>query len=82
MTDKLKVQDREDLVRDTYSKAILSADLQKLKDHREKKAFFQDLLRQKEEINYLKKSVDELNTIKDDITELKDLLNQIIKRDN
>ena len=82
MTDKLKVQDREDLVRDTYSKAILSNDLRKLQEHREKKAFFKDLLRQKDEINNLKKSVDELNSIKQDIKDLKDMLNVIIKRDN
>jgi hypothetical protein len=82
MIDKLIVQDREDLERDTYSKAILSRDINKLKEHKEKKAFFQDLLRQKDEINKLKKSVDDLHVMKDDIAELKDLLNQFIKRDN
>ena len=82
MTDRLKVEGREDLVRDVYSKAILSTDLQKLQEHREKKAFFKDLLRQKDEINNLKKSVDELASIKNDMQELKNMLNQIIKRDN
>ena len=82
MIDKLKVEDREDLVRDTYSKAILSADLQKLQEHREKKAFFKDLMSQRDDINNLKKSVDDLQNLKTDIQELKALLNQIIKRDN
>lgn len=82
MTDKLKVEGREDLVRDTYSKAILSTDLQKLKEHREKKAFFQDLLRQKDEINKLNKSIDELQSLKNDIKELKEMFLQIVKRDN
>lgn len=82
MTDKLKVEGREDLVRDTYSKAILSTDLQKLKEHKEKKAFFQDLLRQKDEINKLNKSIDELQSLKNDIKELKEMFLQIVKRDN
>lgn len=70
--DKLKVKDREDLVRDTYSKAILSADLQKLQEHRQKKQFFKDLVQQKEQINSLKQ----------EIGEIKDLLKQILKREN
>lgn len=82
MTDRLKVEGREDLVRDVYSKAILSTDLQKLQEHREKKAFFRDLMRQKDEINNLKESIEELQSMKDDVKELKDLLKQIIRRDN
>ena len=35
MTKYLKVEGREDLVRETNSKAILSTDLKKLQEHRE-----------------------------------------------
>lgn len=70
--DKLKVIDREDLVRDSYSKAILSVDVQKLNEHRQKKQFFKDLLQQKEQIN----------SLKEEIGEIKDLLKQILKREN
>ena len=70
--DKLKVEGREDLVRDVYSKAILSTDLDKLKEHREKKEFFKSLMTQK----------DDINKLKTEMQEIKELLQQIVKREN
>ena len=72
MTKILKVEGREDLVRDTESKAILSTDLKKLQEHREKKEFFKSLLAQK----------DHINTLKEEMSEIKALLHQIVKREN
>ena len=72
MTKILKVEGREDLVRDTESKAILSTDLKKLQEHREKKEFFKSLLSQK----------DDINTLKEEMSEIKALLQQIVKREN
>ena len=72
MTKYLKVEGREDLVREVNSKAILSADLRKLQEHREKKEFFKSLMSQK----------DDINTLKSEMQEIKDLLQQIVKREN
>jgi len=72
MTKYLKVEGREDLVRDIDSKAILSTDLRKLQEHREKKEFFKSLLAQK----------DDINTLKAEMKDIKTLLQQIIKREN
>ena len=72
MTKYLKVEGREDLVRDTESKAILSTDLKKLQEHREKKDFFKSLIAQK----------DDINTLKEEMSEIKALLQQIVKREN
>ena len=72
MTKYLKVEGREDLVRDTESKAILSTDLKKLQEHREKKDFFKSLIAQK----------DDINTLKEEMSEIKALLHQIVKREN
>jgi hypothetical protein len=72
MTKFLKVEGRDDLVRDVDSKAILSTDLKKLQEHREKKEFFKGLLAHK----------DDINTLKNEIQEIKDLLQQIVKREN
>ena len=72
MTKYLKVEGREDLVREVHSKAILSADLKKLQEHREKKEFFKSLMSQK----------DDINTLKEEMSEIKVLLHQIVKREN
>ena len=72
MTKYLKVEGREDLVRDTESKAILSTDLKKLQEHREKKEFFKSLMSQ----------TDDINTLKEEMSEIKALLQQIVKIEN
>ena len=68
----LKVEGREDLVREVHSKAILSTDSKKLQEHREKKEFFKSLMSQK----------DDISTLKAEMTEIKALLQQIVKREN
>ena len=68
----LKVEGREDLVREVHSKAILSTDSKKLQEHREKKEFFKSLVSQK----------DDINTLKAEMHEIKELLQQIVKREN
>ncbi len=68
----LKVEGREDLVREVHSKAILSTDSKKLQEHREKKEFFKSLLAQR----------DDINTLKAEMQDIKALLQQIIKREN
>lgn len=59
----LKVIDREDLVRDTQSKALLASDTRKLKEHREKLNFFKQLAQQNKEMDQLKNDVSEIKAI-------------------
>ena len=72
MTDKIKVEGRGDLVRDSYNKAILSTDKNALQQYREKKEFFKGLLTHHQDINNLK----------EEMREIKALLHQIVKREN
>ena len=46
--------------------------MRKLQEHREKKQFFKSILSQK----------DDINTLKAEMQEIKDLLQQIVKREN
>lgn len=61
--DKLLVEDRPDLVRDTYSKAILSRDVQKLHEHRKKVAFMKSLINNSKDIDDLKQEVSEIKSL-------------------
>lgn len=56
----LNVEDRPDLVRDSESKAILSVDINKLKEHREKKNFFKNISNTIKEVDDLKQDVKEI----------------------
>ncbi len=60
MSEQVKVIDRKDLVRDTRSKAVLSADLKKLQAHREKTRLFIGIKNQQNEIENLKKEMSEI----------------------
>lgn len=68
--DKLLVEDRPDLVRDTYSKAILSRDVNKLHEHRRKMAMMRSLVNNTQDIDELRREV----------SEIKDLLLELIKQ--
>lgn len=70
MSDKtyLKVIDREGLVRDPETKAILANDHKQLHEHREKARFFKSLLEKNQEVDQLKQ----------DMGEMKAMLNQIL----
>lgn len=66
--DKIPVEDRPDLVRDSYSKAILSSDVNKLHEHRRKMAMMKSLINNSKDIDQLKQ----------DITEIKGLLQELV----
>lgn len=66
--DKIPVEDRPDLVRDSYSKAILSNDVNKLHEHRRKVALMKNLINNNKDIDQLKQ----------DITEIKGLLRELV----
>jgi hypothetical protein len=68
--DKLLVEDRPDLVRDTHSKAILSRDVNLLQEHRKKMALMKNLINNTKDIDELRREV----------SEIKDLLLELIKQ--
>ena len=72
----IPVEERKDLARDSKSKAILSVDVQKLKDYKEKKALFSKLLNSCKEIEQLKKDVAEL---KEKFNMLTNINNDVLK---
>jgi hypothetical protein len=61
--------DHKELVRDTYSKAILPTNLNALQEHRLKKKAFEDLMKQSSEIKELK----------EEMSEIKSMLHQLLK---
>ena len=61
--------DHKELVRDTYSKAILPTNLNALQEQRLKKKAFEDLMKQSSEIKELK----------EEMGEIKSMLHQLLK---
>jgi len=59
-SDKLLVEDRPDLVRDTHSKAILSRDVNLLQEHRKKMALMKNLINNTKDIDKLKQEISEI----------------------
>lgn len=69
MTNFAKVKDHTGLVREMYSKAILSVDDQALKDHRKKKAMMKEVVNNSQKINQ----------IENDMQEIKQMLAEMVK---
>ena len=63
---KVKIQDHEELVRDTVNQAVLNKDLTSLEAYRARRA-----------MQWQKDA--ELREIKEEISELKELLHQLVK---
>jgi len=71
MTTKIsKIIDNPDLIRDMHSKAVLNTNLDKYNEYKNKKQFFKDLMNQGKEIEDLKQ----------DVGEIKELLKQLIAK--
>lgn len=66
----MKIIDRQDLVRDTRTKAVLASDKSKLDEHRQKLHLMRKLLNQGEE----------LDRLKEDVAEIKELLKIIANK--
>ena len=62
-TKLVPIAEHKELVRDTYSKAILSTDLNALQEHRLKKKAFEDLMKQSSEIKELKEEMSEIKSL-------------------
>ena len=73
---ELKVKDKDHLVRDTYSGAILNTDESALNKSRKIRMEAQ---RQRDE---LRNAVREINTIKSEMHEMKSMMKQILEKSN
>lgn len=72
MTDKLKIVDHDDLVRDTKTQAVVSTDLSSLEQYRARRN------RQFE----MDEKLGEIDNLKAEISEIKDLLHLLVDREN
>jgi hypothetical protein len=76
MIETLEIKGKTDIVRDIHSKAILTVDMSKLEEHRNKrqaaKMVYENSLKVVELEN-------DINTIKQDMSDIKLLLQQLIK---
>lgn len=72
----IKVQDHRGLVRDPYSKAILSIDTSSLYEHRKNKKMLSDLYVNGNKVNELNSQV---NLLKDEISEMKNILTMLLE---
>lgn len=69
MSNLLKVKDRDDLVREPYSKALLQIDREALLAHRRKKQMVQEM------INNTKR----IDSLENDMKEIKELLQILVQ---
>lgn len=69
----IKVKDKDNLVRDSFSNGIVNTDIQSYKDYIQK---YKKIYNDSQRIKDLEKNVDE---IKNDLSEIKDLLRNLSK---
>ena len=72
MIDFLKVEGNDSLVRDTSNKAILNTNAKEYENYIQKRNM---MLRQRQELD---KQAEEINNLKKDISEIKDMLSILI----
>lgn len=68
---KVKIENNDDIVRDTNTSAVLNVDIQSLKDYKARRA------RQKE----IDRSLDRVDKLESDISEIKSLLVKLLDRE-
>ena len=69
--------EKQSYVRDIHSKALLNTDRVALENHRQRKKFIDD---QVKEWQLMKSKVDELNTVREEMLEIKSLLRELLNK--
>ena len=69
--------ENQSYVRDIHSKALLNTDRVALENHRQRKKFIDD---QVKEWQLMKSKVDELNTVREEMLEIKSLLKELLNK--
>lgn len=72
MTEKLKIEDCPNFVKDTKSKAILNTNIHEILDYKSKKATIAD-------VNKLKQQMNDVNS---ELTDIKSILVEILNKIN
>ena len=70
----LKVEGHENLVRDTYSKAILNTDRKALEEYRRQREFIRKEIEEKKEMK------DRVENLENNVQEIKSLLLELVQR--
>lgn len=73
------IKDRKNMVKDTTSGAVLSADKTALREYKEKKAMISASKETNEQINNVMTKLKEIDDLKKDIFEIKQLLKGLIR---
>jgi len=76
MSDKLIVEDHPELLKDTYSKGIVSRDFNAYEK------YMTAALKRKNRQSKLDDAVVEINTIKEEMSDMKDMLRQLLNKVN
>lgn len=69
-----KIKEREDLLKDTHSGAVLLSDVTKMNEYKSKKNMMKNVRDVSTEINTIKEKLSEIDSLKDDMKEIKELL--------
>ena len=76
MSEKLIVKDHPELLKDTYSKGIVSRDVSAYEK------YMSAALKRKDRQSRLDDAVDEINTIKEEMSDMKDMIRQLLNKVN
>jgi len=75
-----KIENKEHLLRDRSSNAILNTDIRAADEYRLKVQMLKNVQQHKDEINTIKEKLSELDTVKSDMAEIKNLLKGLLKQ--
>ena len=76
MSDKLILEDHPELIKDSYSKGIVSRDINAYEK------YMTSALKRKNRQSKLDNAVDEINTIKEEMSDMKDMIRQLLNKVN
>ena len=76
MSDQLVVEDHPELLKDSYSKGIIS------RDHNAYDKYMSAALKRKERQSQLDNTIEEINTIKEEMSDMKDMIRQLLNKVN
>jgi len=79
MQNLVKIEEHEDLRKDTKTGAILLADHNIANEYKSKKDMLNNVRGVNSEINSIKEKLSELDSLKDDMREIKELLRGLAK---
>ena len=80
MTKIARVTDRNDLLKDMTSGALLSIDKKAAQEYREKKALLNNKKESDLQLSQVKEKLAEIDSLRNDLNEIKSLLKEIVNK--